>query len=181
MPSFWRILVINFRFVLQKEKTRMNKDDNQAMLPWNTSFRNISNWISSPTNYLESLAATSASVVVQIGIFVWNFLISSSPLPLIMSRPQLIGTELLVEWHSNVVSCPTRWFLWYWSLDFYVDHLVGGCDPLNRRLDYSGQSWAPKWPFQTVSFAECIFYMDGKGPKILFVFSAPKSFFFQPL
>ena len=29
-----------------------------------------------------------------------------------------------------VVDCPTRWSLWYWYLDFCVDHLVGGSGPI---------------------------------------------------
>ena len=30
----------------------------------------------------------------------------------------------------SLVSRPTRWSLRYWYLDVYVDHLVGGCDPI---------------------------------------------------
>ena len=29
-----------------------------------------------------------------------------------------------------IVDCPTRWSLWYWYWDFYVDHLVGGRGPI---------------------------------------------------
>ena len=29
-----------------------------------------------------------------------------------------------------LVDCPTRWSLWYWYWDFYVDHLVGGRGPI---------------------------------------------------
>ena len=41
-----------------------------------------------------------------------------------------ISTNEEVQVGERIVDCPTRWSLWYWYLDFYVDHLVGGCDPI---------------------------------------------------
>ena len=36
-----------------------------------------------------------------------------------------IAVLSLVIWSGQcIVDCPTRWSLWYWYLDFYVDHLV---------------------------------------------------------
>ena len=37
------------------------------------------------------------------------------------------------HWHKGGF-CPTRWSLWYWYLDFYVDHLVGGFQ-MNSKAD----------------------------------------------
>ena len=43
---------------------------------------------------------------------------------------------------DDVVSRPTRWSLWYWYLDVYVDHLVGGWDPILASVDCSAGGWS---------------------------------------
>ena len=66
----------------------------------------------------------------------------------------------VVPWY--LVSCPTRWSL-YWYLDFCDDHLVGGGNPLWASVDCSDPCWGLEWRFWPNFFAKCIFYMHPKA------------------
>ena len=49
---------------------------------------------------------------------------------------------LEIKESGDLVSCPTRWSLWYWYLNFYVDHLVGGWDPILASVGCSAGGWS---------------------------------------
>ena len=50
-----------------------------------------------------------------------------------------------------IVDCPTRWSLWYWYLDFCVDHLFRYPDDLRNIVQqcatFPQANWSKKWQF----------------------------------
>ena len=62
----------------------------------------------SPLMWLNTSVEAYRSRIFEV---TWN-------LVMVGSLPSDKGWEVI-----RVVDCPTRWSLWYWYLDFYVDHL----------------------------------------------------------
>ena len=63
-----------------------------------------------------------------------------------------------------------------------MNHLVGGGNPLWASVNYVGHCWELEWPFWTIFFAKCIFYMYQEAAKkiwlIFFGFYPLKKAFF---
>ena len=94
----------------QKEYLQILLDYGSAVLKWEYHPKSSSAWTQWPARLSMAAAVCAKS----------------------MSRdfPRWKRPSWEVTWRCGLVDCPTRWSLWYRYLDFYVDHLVGGCDPI---------------------------------------------------